>query len=130
AAVHAAALVPADADPLAEAQAAHLRAEADDGADHFMAGDEGVAGVAPFVVDHRLVGVADAAVLHRHFHFLGAQRARIVAVLFERGAWCGGGPAGEALDDGFAAHGSASSCSSKPRSIDAWRPAGEGKPCP
>ena len=66
AAMHAAALVPADADALAELEAARLLADADDGADYLVARDEGIAGVAPLVVDHRLVGMADAAVLHGH----------------------------------------------------------------
>src|SRR5690606_27339349 len=97
-------LVPADADPLAELEAAYAVADANDAADHFMAGNERIARVAPFVVDHRLVGVADAAVLHRYFHFFGTERAGIVAVGLQRRAWRGGGPAGEGVEDGFAAH--------------------------
>src|SRR5690606_31994870 len=98
-------LVPADADALAELEAAHLFAEADDGADHLMAGNEGVACVAPFVVDHRLIGVADATVLNGHLHLLGSQRPRVVAVALQ---WCAGrgsGPAGEGSEFGAAAHG-------------------------
>ena len=88
--MHAAALVPADADALAELEAARLLTEAHDGADHFMARDKGVARIAPFVVDHRLVGVADAAVFHGHFDVFGTQRARVIAVLVRgarRGPW-------------------------------------------
>ena len=103
-AVHAAALVPADAHALAEPEAAHLFAEADDSAHHLMAGDEGVAGVAPFVVDHRLVGMADAAVLHRHLDLFGSQRARVVAVRLQGLAGGCSGPAAEG--GGFMAHGS------------------------
>ncbi|MNF34021.1 hypothetical protein D3C84_148550 [compost metagenome] len=100
-AVHAAALVPADPDPLAEFEAAHLLAEADDAADHLVAGDERVAGVAPFVVDHRLVGVADAAVFHGHLDLFAAQRAGVIAVRFEGRAGRLGGPAGEGVEYGI-----------------------------
>ncbi|MNE59462.1 hypothetical protein D3C80_1545560 [compost metagenome] len=98
--MHAAALVPADPDPLADFQAAHLLAEAHDAANHLVAGDERVAGVAPFVVDHRLVGVADAAVFDCHFDLFAAQRAGVIAVRFEGRAGRLGGPAGEAVEYG------------------------------
>src|SRR5690606_15683499 len=89
-AVHAAALVPADADTLTDLEAAHAVADPDDAADDLMAGDERVAGVAPLVVDHRLVGMADAAVFHRDLYLFGAKRAWVVAVLLEGRARCGG----------------------------------------
>jgi hypothetical protein len=59
AAMHAAAFVPTT-DPLAEFQTACVVAwKPFHRTDRFMTGDKGVACHAPFIVDHRLVGMAD-----------------------------------------------------------------------
>lgn len=94
-AVHAAALVPADADALAEFEAAHLRAHAHDFANHLVARHERVAADAPIVIDQRLIGMAHTAVFHGDLNVLFAQGAGIVAVALQRGAGGGGGPAVE-----------------------------------
>lgn len=72
-AVQAAAGAPAHAHALADFEAFLGRyvAQAHDAADGFVAGHEGIGRDAPLVVEHREVGVADAAVLHGNVYFFG-----------------------------------------------------------
>ncbi|MNG07306.1 hypothetical protein D3C84_906010 [compost metagenome] len=103
--MHATALVPANADPLPDFQAAHLCASPYHATDHFVSGDERVSADPPIVVDQRLVGMADAAIFHGNLHFITAQRTRIVAEALQWRAGCRGGPAGEGFEFAAVAHG-------------------------
>jgi hypothetical protein len=68
---------PADADLIANAHSLRARCDCDDSPDDFVAGHEWEPGVAPVVVDHRQVGVANAAMLDRDFDPLLRERARL-----------------------------------------------------
>ena len=74
---HAAPGHPPKADAIADFDAFHLRAGGDDFADHFVAGNEWIGALAPLVVDHRKVGVADAAVAYCDLDLLLAERTGI-----------------------------------------------------
>src|SRR5688572_30797242 len=76
-AMQAAARVPADADALPDLQAFRLRTHRDHASDRFMSGHEGVRSETPFVVEHRQVGMADAAVFDLDLDLLGAERTGI-----------------------------------------------------
>jgi hypothetical protein len=49
-----------------------------------VAGDHRVTGKAPVIVEHREIGVTDAAVGNLDFHLLGFERAGVILVGFER----------------------------------------------
>ena len=49
-----------------------------------MAGNEGILRHAPFVIQHREIGMADAAVSDLDFHFLRTKFARIKGKWFQR----------------------------------------------
>src|SRR5262249_6650602 len=70
AAVHAAACRPADPNPLPDFQPLGRSADFDHSADRFVAQHGGKLRATPIVVEHRYVGVAPAAVLDLHLHFL------------------------------------------------------------
>ena len=82
--VHAAARAPAEADALADLEALGVRTQRNDLADDLMPGDDGVARDAPFVVEHRHVGVTKPARLNRDLDVVSGQRARVIAVRLER----------------------------------------------
>lgn len=102
--MHATALVPTNAHPLSYFEPAYLRAHSHNTADHLMAGDKRVLANSPIVIDQRLVGMADAAILHRDFHFLFPQWTGIVAIAFQWSAGRHCGPAGEGRKFGTVAH--------------------------
>jgi len=82
-AVHAAGAGPAHAYLLAFAQALDPRAHRNDAADYFVTRHQRVSGHAPFVVDHRQVRMAHAAILDGDFDLLITERAGIVIVAFQ-----------------------------------------------
>jgi len=94
-AVPAAARRPADADLLADLQPFILRraAQRRHAANHLMAGNQRIARHAPFVVDHRQVGVADAAVFNLYFDILRQEFACVVLPQRQIGARFFGGVA-------------------------------------
>ena len=74
---------PAETDPLPDLQPFGFIAEGNDRADYFMTGYERVLGAAPFVVEHRKIGVAEAAVRDLDLNFLGAEFTGIEAERFQ-----------------------------------------------
>lgn len=76
-AVQAASAGPADADALSHLEPPRFGAERDDAADDFMAGRDGIRRNAPFIVDDRQIGMADAAVVDRNLDLLRLQRTGI-----------------------------------------------------
>src|SRR5690606_7754876 len=91
-AVQAAARVPAQAHALAHRHALCVLAQCGHPPHRLVAGHERVGGEAPSVVQHRQVGVTDAAVLDRDFDLIRAQRAGVVLEGFQRGAGLRCGP--------------------------------------
>jgi hypothetical protein len=79
---------PSDANPLPHLEAVDVFSERDHRADRFMSGHERELGHAPFVVEHRKIGMADAAVRDFDFHLVLSQLARIK---FKRLQWTFGG---------------------------------------
>ncbi|MNR09222.1 hypothetical protein D3C85_1254150 [compost metagenome] len=76
---------PANADALANFKPFILSSgtECDRAADHFVSGNQWIAGEAPFVVDHRQIRVANPAIIDLHFDVFCLQLARIVFVQFK-----------------------------------------------
>ncbi len=103
--MHATALEPANAHPLSHFEAAYLWAHANNTADHLVTGDKRVVADTPFVIDHRLVGMADAAILHGDFYLIASQWAGIIAIAFQWSACCRCGPAGECREFSAVTHG-------------------------
>jgi hypothetical protein len=82
---------PAEADLLPDLEALGLGAERNDGAAGLVSADERIARHAPLVVEHRNVGMADAAVVDLDLDVLGMQGAGIELVGLERSFGAGGG---------------------------------------
>src|ERR1700757_390776 len=74
---------PTETDSLPNLKSFRFFTKRDNGTDDFMAGNKGVLGQTPLVVEHRKVGVADATVRNRNFNFLGSQFTRIEAERFQ-----------------------------------------------
>ena len=81
---------PADANALADLKAYGFFAKGNDCADSFMAWHEGECGHAPFVIEHREIGMTYSAVADLNLYFLGSEFTRIEDERFERGMRCGG----------------------------------------
>ena len=78
AAVQATAGVPTQSHGLSDADRLGAAAQGGNRSDGFMAGDEGILRDPPVVIQHRKVGMADAAVVDVDFDLLVRQRARVV----------------------------------------------------
>ena len=102
-AVAAAARRPANADLLANLQPFILRraAQRRHPANHLVTGHQRIARHAPFIVDHRQVGVADPAVLHLHFDIFRLKVAGIVLPQRQIGARFFGGVTFNSAHDSF-----------------------------
>ena len=86
-----------DADGLADGEVLDVRAEGGDVADDFVAGDEGVLGDFPLVVEHGEVRVADAAGGDVDLDVVGGERAGLIFEGFELAVR---GAGGECADGG------------------------------
>ena len=75
--VHATRRGPAEPDSLTDFQALRRRAEGTDSSDDFMSQDRGIIRHAPVVVEHRNVGMAQAAVFDGNLHVLGAESSEL-----------------------------------------------------
>jgi hypothetical protein len=75
---------PAEPDSLAALEPFGFIAESDHRTDYFMTGYEWVRRPAPFVVEHRKIGVAKAAVRDLDLDFLGAEFTWIEAKRLRR----------------------------------------------
>ena len=102
-AVAAAARRPANADLLANLQPFILRCatQGRHPANHLVTGHQRITRHAPFVVDHRQVGVADPAVLHLHFDIFRLKVAGIVLPQRQIGARFFGGVTFNSAHDSF-----------------------------
>ena len=90
--VHATVRIPAQANTLAEGHAFGLATHGCNSTDGFVARHEWVLGEAPFVVAHRQIGMADAAVLDGDLDLLGAELAGVELERFQSGAGFVGSP--------------------------------------
>jgi hypothetical protein len=90
--VHAAHGRPADADLLADLDPLGGAADLDDGADRLVPEHRREPGPAPFVPQHREVGVAEPAVLDPDFHLLVAEGAEVDLPADELLFWGRGDP--------------------------------------
>lgn len=95
AARHATAGKPAKPDALPDAQALHIVADGGDGADDFVPRHERIGTLAPLIVDHRKVRVAETAMTHGDLNLLGAERAGIEIETLQ---WCAFFKRGEGFD--------------------------------
>ena len=93
---HAASGEPAHADALADFQIFYLRTGGDNRADNFVARHERIRGEAPFVIEHRQIGVADAAVVDGDLDLFGIQFTGVEFDNFKGGAFGFGGIGAEA----------------------------------
>ena len=91
-AVHAAFGGPADAHMLTQVQALGMGAQCADRADDLMAGNEWIAGVAPFIANHRQIRVTDPAVLDGDLDLFVAKFTGVDGGQAEGLIGCGGNP--------------------------------------
>ena len=83
---HAASGKPAETDAIADFYFFHFAAGCDDASRDFVPGHERVFRVTPVVVQDGNVRMANAAIVHRDFHLLVPERARIELEGFEGGS--------------------------------------------
>src|SRR4051812_48602914 len=82
---------PAKAYALSNFEPFRRSAQCNNGPGHFVAGHEGVLRHAPFIIEHRKVGVAEAAVRDLYLNFFGPDFTGIEAESLKRSAgYCGG----------------------------------------
>jgi hypothetical protein len=74
---HATFRIPAKPDTLAHLHTFDVIARSDDPAGNFVAGHKRVTGLAPFIIEHAQITMADAAVIDLDFDLLVTQRAGI-----------------------------------------------------
>src|SRR5690242_14201066 len=83
--MHAAARIPAQTDTLAHAQSFCMRAKRADRTDDLVSSDERITRVAPLVVQHRQIGMTDAAIFDSDVDLLVAKSAWSVINRGQRG---------------------------------------------
>src|SRR5208282_5564835 len=75
---------PADADSIADFYAFDMLTGSDDRADRFVSADQRVRRETPFVVEHRQIGVANAARRDGDIDLLGAERPAVICKRLKR----------------------------------------------
>jgi hypothetical protein len=98
-AMHAALGHESDANPLADLKALGMLAQGDHSPHGLVAGHKGVPAQSQLVVQHREVGVADAAMLDRDLDLLRTERTGLEFIWLKPCPYGGGGPRADGAHD-------------------------------